>query len=307
MRTHPDVFSNGLTAQSKAYLYTALVVALWSTVATAFKLALRELDYVRLLQLAAVTATISQLAIILAQNKFIVLTRQSRRDVGKSALLGLMNPLLYYLVLFKAYSLLPAQEAQPLNYMWPVVLSVLSVLFLGQKIKVRILVGLLISSAGVIVIAARGDFSSFVPENPAGTFLALFSTVIWASFWIANVRDSRDHAVKLCMTFLFGTVYITIVAHFTDAPLPSTPTAVILAIYIGLFEMGLTFLLWLKALSYSRDSASVARFIYLSPFLSLLFIRTVVGEVILPSSLIGLVLIIGGILIQSLNRNVSNH
>ncbi|NJK98814.1 MAG: EamA family transporter, partial [Bacteroidales bacterium] len=50
-------------------------------------------------------------------------------------MLGFLNPLLYYLVLFKAYSLLPAQIAQPLNYTWPLILVILSIIFLSKNIR----------------------------------------------------------------------------------------------------------------------------------------------------------------------------
>ena len=47
----------------------------------------------------------------------------------KVFILGLVNPFLYYLVLFKAYDLLPAQEAQAINYTWALMLAFLSVIF----------------------------------------------------------------------------------------------------------------------------------------------------------------------------------
>ena len=62
--------------------------------------------------------------------------------------------------------------------------------------------------------------------------------------------------------------------------------------------MGITFVLWLKALKFSATTAKVSNLIYLSPFLSLVFIRFIVGETILLSTLTGLVFIVGGILLQ---------
>ncbi len=70
------------------------------------------------------------------------------------------------------------------------------------------------------------------------------------------------------------------------------------AIYVGLFEMGITFLIWLKALSFSRTTAQVANLILLSPFLSLALLNLVVGEEIYISSGVGLMLIVAGIVIQ---------
>jgi drug/metabolite transporter (DMT)-like permease len=285
-------------AQTKAYLYAAGAVACWSTVASAFKLALRELDFVQLLFVSSIVSTCVLLVLVLFRGKWRDLAGQSRRDVLKSAGLGLINPFVYYLVLFKAYDLLPAQEAQPLNYAWPIVLSVLAVPLLGQKLRLTALAGLLVSFAGVLVIATRGDVAGFEFANPLGTGLALLSTVFWASFWLANVRDRRDPAVKLFTNFAFGSVYITAFVLATSRFAVPSYFALGTATYVGVFEMGITFFVWLKALSLSKESASVAGLVYLSPFVSLLLIHLVVGEVIYPSSVAGLALIVGGILIQ---------
>jgi drug/metabolite transporter (DMT)-like permease len=287
-----------LKVQTKAYLYAACAVACWSTVASAFKLALRELDYVQLLFFSSAVSTCVLFLVVLVQRKWRDLAGQSRRDLTRSAGLGLINPFVYYLILFKAYDLLPAQEAQPLNYAWPIVLSILAVPLLKQKMRMTALVGLLVSFAGVLVIATRGDVTGFTFANPLGTGLALLSTVFWASFWLANVRDARDPAVKLFTNFAFGTVYVAAFVLATSRPAAPSYFALGTAAYVGVFEMGITFFVWLKALSFSDESASVAGLVYLSPFASLVLIHFVVGEVIYPSSVVGLALIVGGILIQ---------
>jgi drug/metabolite transporter (DMT)-like permease len=72
------------------------------------------------------------------------------------------------------------------------------------------------------------------------------------------------------------------------------------AVYVGIFEMGITFVCWLFALKFSTNSAKVANLIFISPFLSLIFIYFLVGEQILVSTFIGLVFIITGLLIQTI-------
>jgi drug/metabolite transporter (DMT)-like permease len=69
-------------------------------------------------------------------------------------------------------------------------------------------------------------------------------------------------------------------------------------VYVGLFEMGITFLAWLKALRSARTTAHVVNLIYLVPFLSLIVIALVVGETIRLSTIVGLVLIVTGIVLQ---------
>ena len=78
------------------------------------------------------------------------------------------------------------------------------------------------------------------------------------------------------------------------------------AIYVGVFEMGVTFVTWITALRLSRTAAQVGNLIFLTPFLSLFFIRSTIGEPILPSTLVGLTFIVTGILLQQrfVSRNL---
>jgi len=120
--------------QNKALLFAGLAVFFWSTVATAFKIALRELDVFQLIFYASGVTVVLLFLILLFQRKTGQLLKQTPRGWLWSILMGAFNPLLYYLVLLKAYSLLPAQLAQPLNMIWPIVLALLSVPLLKQKI-----------------------------------------------------------------------------------------------------------------------------------------------------------------------------
>ncbi len=64
------------------------------------------------------------------------------------------------------------------------------------------------------------------------------------------------------------------------------------------FEMGITYIFWLKAMKLTNNSSKIANLIFISPFLSLVFIYLLVGEKILLSTFVGLVLIILGLLLQ---------
>ena len=287
-----------LNKQTKAYLYTIATVLLWSTVASAFKITLRELDYIQLLFFASMASLISLFIVLLLQGKVNQLFKTDWKGLQYSAVLGLLSPTLYYLVLFKAYDLLPAQEAQPLNWTWPIALAILSVPLLGQKLSFRSLFAIFISFCGVLIIATRGNLAGMVFTDITGSLLAIGSSVLWATFWIFNIRDKRDPVVKLFFCFLFGCLYNSIVvALFSDFSIPSV-NGIIGAAYVGLFEMGISFVLWLKALSLSRNSASVGILAYITPFLSLVLIHFIVGETIMLTSVLGLLLIISGIMMH---------
>jgi len=272
---------------------------LWSTVASAFKIALRRLAPAEMLAVACLSSGTALLTVLALRGRLGDLMRQTRRDLVRSAFLGLLNPFLYYLVLFRAYDLLPAQEAQPLNNVWPIVLSLLAVPLLHRRLRPASLAALFVSFSGVVVISTRGDLTAFRVSNPAGCALALGSSVIWAVFWILNAADHRDQAVAMLTNFAFGTAYIFAALPFLPRRHGWTPVSFGSSVYIGLFEMGLTFLLWGRAVRLSRGAAAINNLAYLSPFLSLVFIHFVVGEEIRRSSVVGLTLIVAGIALQS--------
>jgi drug/metabolite transporter (DMT)-like permease len=284
--------------QKKAYLYAAMAVLLWAFSASAFKISLRHIDVFSLLFYASMVSTAVFFVYLLFSKKLNLLKTFSKDDYLHSALLGFLNPFLYYIVLFKAYSLLPAQEAQPLNFIWPIMLVLLSIPLLGQKIGAKDILATFISFVGVLVISTRGDILGFKFTNITGVCLATGSSIIWAVFWIYNVRDKRDETVRMFLNFAFGSVFTFLgMLLFADAKIPGLKGA-LGAVYVGLFEMGITFLLWLKALKLSKTTAHVTNLIYLVPFLSLVVISLAVGEKILPSTVVGLVFIVAGIVLQ---------
>lgn len=285
-----------------AYIYALIAVFFWSTIPTAFKISLKELDVLPMLTIASLTSAIILLIIIIAGNKAHLLVMNSAKEMLSSALLGLINPAIYYIILLNAYKLLPAQIAQPLNMIWPIILVFLSVPILGQKISLKSYLALFISFAGVYVISSQGHLLSPGHADLKGVLLATGSSLFWALYFILNVRDRRDEAVKLFLNFLFGSLYLVLALTFTHKWQIVGPAVkgMVAAIYVGLFEMGITFLFWLKALKMVESTDKVSNLVYLAPFLSLIFIHFILHEPVYYTTPVGLVLIITGIWLQNL-------
>ncbi len=174
----------------------------------------------------------------------------------------------------------------------------LSVIFLKQKLtKGDILAGI-ICYFGVLVIATKGDPFSLDFSNLFGVTLALVSTVLWASYWIINTKSKVDATVGLFSNFLIGVILIGIYVSFIGGVSLPNLQATFGVIYVGFFEMGITFVFWLKAVNLTPSISKISNLIFLSPFLSLVFIYFFVGEEILISTIVALVLIISGLVIQ---------
>ncbi|MCL5281288.1 MAG: DMT family transporter [Planctomycetes bacterium] len=285
-----------------AYVYAALAVGFWATSATAFKLSLAHVGQLPLLLLATVVSTGVFFAYLVVTGRLTLLRTFTRKDYLWSAGLGLLNPFLYYVILFKAYALLPAQEAQPINFVWPLTLVLLSIPLLGQRVRLTSIAAIFISFLGVVVIATHpgkpADILDVRFSNGPGVLLALGSTIIWALFWVVNTKDRQDEAVRLFVNFAFASAYILILVLALGQVRIGDWKGLLGGVYVGLFEMGVTFLVWLKALKSAKTTAHVVNLIYLVPFLSLLVIALVLGEKILPSTIVGLLFIVAGIVLQ---------
>ncbi len=280
-----------------AYLYALGAVLAWSTVSTAFKLSLRHLTPLGLLLFASCFATLFLAAANITTGKW---EKPSARDWLRSLAAGALNPFLYYLMLFTAYDRLRAQEAQVLNYTWAIVLSLFSVWLLRERFHLKDLLALLLSFLGVAIISTRGRIFQLQFEDPLGSLLAVSTSLVWAFYWVLNLKDRRPAQNKLMLNFLLGTLATAIHALISGklnleglfTPEGSAIHGLLGGLYVGIFEMGFTFILWQKALETSHNTASISNLIFLTPFISLIFIALILRESIHPATLIGLGVII---------------
>lgn len=204
-------------------------------------------------------------------------------------------------MLFAAYDRLPAQVAQPINYTWALTLSWLAIPLLRQRPRWRVLLAGPVCYAGVVLIATGGRTDGCVAADPAGVAFALGSTVLWALYWLANTRSRLDPVVSLWWNFAGAAPLCALaVALRSDFDLPWQGW--LAGAYVGAFEMGLTFILWLNALRLADSAARVANLIFLSPLLSLVLIHFVLREPVRPATVAGLGLIIAGLWWQRSGR-----
>ena len=305
-----------ISRQNQAYLYGLATVLLWSTVGVAFKLALKHLDIFQLVFYATLFATLVLLGLAWFRGIIHTLDKQFFSHWKVTLISGCINPVLYYLVLFAAYDRLPAQVAQPINYTWAIVLTFLSIFFLGQRITRADFIAAFVCYSGVVVIAMQGQLpwlhafeaaALFSAEEGSGLglILAILSTFIWATYWIINVRDEREPSVAVCLNFVVALPVSFFACLIFSSPVVASSEHLIGAAYIGFAEMAIAFLLWSKALKLAENTSRVSNLVFISPFISLVLIHLILGESIHSTTYIGLLLIVGGLLYQQY-RSVSD-
>ena len=286
-------------------VYGLVAVLLWSTMATAFKW---SLNYTTPLQLIALASVVSWLFFLVAlgiTGELKILKSTSSGEITRSLLFGLLNPGIYYLVLFEAYDRLPAQDAMAINYTWGLTLPLISALFTRQWPSGRALALALLSYLGILVIATDGRLMALEFEHPMGVGLALLSTVLWGLAWSLNSLQKLEAIPALFLNFTAAIPVLWIVIWLDGSMTSLTWQSLAAGVYVGLFEMGIAFLLWLNALRMTQNTLQLSSLIFLAPVISLLLITTVLGEAISVATLIGLGLILVGLAAQQLRSDAN--
>ncbi|TVZ39567.1 EamA-like transporter family protein [Alteromonadaceae bacterium 2753L.S.0a.02] len=291
-------------SDKKAIVFALLAVFCWSTVATAFKLALQQQSIYQLLMIANGVSLVTFAIALLSQKKL----KQAVTHwpaMPTTLMLAVLNPVVYYVLLFAAYNQLPAQVAQPINYTWALSLTVLSVPLLGHRVTRRDSLALFLGYSGVVVVSFAGAASG-LDVTGLGVLLAFLSTVIWALYWLLSARDSREPLIALFQNFLIALPLSFVVFMVFDGEVRLQTSALFTAIYIGIFEMGVAFIFWLLALKTVSRVSIISNLIFISPFISLFFIHKVLEETVSLGTLFGLVVLMAGLLLQRAQKVQAN-
>lgn len=166
------------------FFFALAAVLLWSTVATAFKITLSYLTPVQMVAVASSVSFVFLFAWVAVSGELKDVWPALKTHPRYYLLLGLLNPLLYYLILFQAYALLPASQAQPLNYTWAIALTFMAALFLGQKIRKRDWVACFLGYCGVLD-------TEHPPPRPPGDYLTAVLRIGYTT------RLARYHTLAL--------------------------------------------------------------------------------------------------------------
>lgn len=210
--------------------------------------------------------------------------------------LGVYGLFAYHLALFIALREAPAVEANLVNYLWPLLIVMLTPLFKpGQALTARHLAGAILAfiGAGLLVTGGKLDFQW---QYATGYGLALTAAIIWSTF---SLMSSRMEETSTAQVGLFCAVSgaLSLGAHFLlerEYSLVATDWPWLIALGIG--PMGLAFFAWDAALK-RGDTRSIGLLSYLTPLLSTLGLVLTGGGVFTALSAAAMVLIIGGALV----------
>jgi len=278
----------------KAYLYISLTLLLWSSTAAVAKLLLKSLNVFQLLLYVSLIASISLFVIIIFQNKIDVIRKYKFKDYCFFAFMGFIGIYLYHMFLFLGFASASVQEIFIVNYTWPIWVVIFGILILKEKISILTVLAISICFFGVYIVVSKGDLTSISFENIQGDFFALVGAISYGLFSVIGKKDQRDIVTSMMFYYFFSFIFAFITTLIFSTFPAITMDELIGLIWLGVFAMGIAFVFWFLALKHG-NTAEMSNIIYLTPFISLIYIYFLIGEQILISSIFGLLLIIFGI------------
>lgn len=290
--------------KSIAYFYVSIVILLWASFPAVIKILLTNLDNFQVLFFLTLIATISLFLITLFQKKIKMISKYKPKDYLNFAYMGLIGVFLYHLFFFGSLMFLSTQEALIVNYLWPIMLVVFSSSLLKEEFTAKKIISTALSFLGVYVVISKGNFSSLTFLNPLGILLAFLGAVCYGLFSALGKKYDYDKTLSMFFYYLFSLFFITLVTPLFSAFTYPTLKELIGLLWLGVAASGIGFVLWFLALKHGETS-TISNIIYLTPFVALVYIYFLLGEKILFSSIIGLLIIISSVFLQLLNPNAS--
>jgi len=288
-----------------SYLFVGLAIFLRGSITAVGKLVLQDMDHFQILFLTSVVAMFSLFFIALFQWKLPIIKQYKLKDYLCFAGIGFLGVFLSLVLEYGGLMLAPAQEAGVIIGTRPIWVVVFSIIILREKFSFRKIFAILLGFVGIYVVMSQWHLLDFSFWHLKGNMLSMVGAMVYGLFSVLGKKLNYDQITSIMFYFAFSLIF-TIPTMILFSSIPSLTLQWTLGVLrLGIFSTGLGYFFWFLALKHG-DTAKMSNLIFLGWFLSLVFIYFLLGEKILLSSIIGLIIILAGIVLQSVNFNKKN-
>lgn len=226
--------------------------------------------------------------------------RYRLKDYLKMSGLGFLGLFMHSALYYYGIAVLSSQEACILNYLWPMMIVLFACLLLRETLTVKKAIAMVMSFAGIVVLTL-GSGGGSSGNRLFGIIACVAAAVCYGLFSVLNKKHSLNQSVTMMWIWLTVAVCSAVSGLIFEAWQPITGWQWAGVAWLGIVVNAVAYLLWALALKGARDSAKIANLAYLVPFLSIVLSALILKEQIACTAAIALVLIIGGILLQSIH------
>lgn len=211
---------------------------------------------------------------------------------------GFVGIFVYHALYFFALKVAPAAEASLINYLWPLMLVLLSAFAAGEKLHRRQAFGALLGLAGTAFIMQQRATHTDATMPAAGYLAALGCALIWAGYSVFN-RRFREVPSSIIGGICGMSAAAGLVCHLAfESSVWPTLNQWAAIVVLGLGPAGLAFFAWDHATKHG-NLATLGALSYLAPLISTLLLIVVGHGQAGPILIVPALLIITGAVIAT--------
>ncbi len=212
----------------------------------------------------------------------------------KISVWGILGFFFYHFFLFYALRFAPAIEANLINYMWPVLLVMMTpIFFKDQKLAWYHFAGSTLAVIGCVLLVG-GEGFELKEDHLKGYLLAAAAALAWPIYSLGK-KKLGETSVWAIGGFCLGSSVLCFMTHAWIEPVTPLPPPqdLWLILIMGLGPFGIAFYTWDLAI-HRGDTRVIGALTYLDPVLSTLGLILFAGQVLGSTTLVAMLLIVVG-------------
>lgn len=280
----------------KAYILAATAILFWSSMATVAKLLLGSFSSAQVLCISSLFAAIFLIVKNIRTHNLLKLREYSFKDIVIMILIGLPGILIYNLLYYYGAAIMPASQAFIINYLWPIMSVVFACILLKEKMTIRKGIAIAVSFVGVIIVAGGGA-GGLAGDTLFGALCILLAAIGYGLFTALNQKFQYDKNISMMFVYLSTAVITAVICIFEGGAFSVNLPSLLGFAWNGVLIFGIANTAWTIALE-SGNTAKISNLAYITPFASLIWTSLFLKEKISIYSVLGLVVIVLGIIIQ---------
>ncbi len=289
----------------RSYLFTFIAIFFWSTMSVTVKLLVTGRENMQVLWISSFFAALSLFVFNYIKGNLKKLKSYTGKDWLISVLIGLPGIFFYNIFLYSGTSMMPASQANIVNYLWPIMCVVFACIILKEKVTLRKVLAIIISFIGICIV--MGDsFTHFDSKILLGAVCCSLGAVCYGIFTALNKKYDYDKNLSMLINYVVVFVITSVINAISGDLFIPTAAEFFGFIWNGVFVLAVANTAWMYAVS-SSNTAKVANLAYITPFISLVWTTVILHEAFKINYLLGLVVIILGIFIQLKDKNPENN
>lgn len=213
-------------------------------------------------------------------------------------LLGFLGCFFYYLCLYYGYSNGKISDVLVIQYLWPVLISIFAAIFLKETINRYKLLSILLGFFAAIIIFTKGSIFTIDLSNITVLLIVFIGAISFALFSIISKIEIRYNiSYNIFLYFFWATLFSLLALLMWSEFVIPDPESLVIIIINGMLINGLSYILWIYALSV-EEASKIAPLVYISPVLSIIWAAIVFGDNITVTNIASIALvIISGLLV----------